>query len=586
MQIEYGLKKGTTENTYLIQGASAAALVDVPDQAFSQAFLKALASKLSPGSLQHLVLGHVSPKRVATLVALAGARPESAPPLNVWCSNPAAKLLETALADDAATSARLSVQVVRAGDTLDLGSGHQLQFVLTPTPRWPDGMCTYDPATQLLFTHKLFRWRAVTLERWPLSPPCLLHPEPYLQNSQLFCSARQAEAALERLPITAQFGRPSYSGKSGIDVVKADLGYVWNAVLGALKLDLRSSAALARTTQSLTDGITTAALCPLHGPVVRSSLTELVRDAYGNTSALAQAISRGIMKAGVGIETVNCEQSSGEEVAAIVKKCSGFAIGSPTLGGHMPTPIQETLGVILRDAEARAKPCGVFGSFGWSGEAVDEMEQRLKDGGFSFAFPPIRCKFKPTEAMLQTCEESGTDLAQAVKKLKKKAVKDGAGAQFSASTSSVEQAVGRVVGSLCVVTAKSGDAESAMLASWVSQASFNPPGVTLAVAKERAVEGILLQGGQFVLNVLGQDKAGPISKQLLKPFAPGETRYGDLPVRPGSASGASIASLECTVQGRMEAGDHWVLYASVTDGELQNDKVLTAVHHRKTGARY
>ena len=44
--------------------------------------------------------------------------------------------------------------------------------------------------------------------------------------------------------------------------------------------------------------------------------------------------------------------------------------GSPTLGGHMPTQVQVVLGAILREAEAKQLPCGVFGSFGWSGEAV------------------------------------------------------------------------------------------------------------------------------------------------------------------------------------------------------------------------
>ena len=39
-------------------------------------------------------------------------------------------------------------------------------------------------------------------------------------------------------------------------------------------------------------------------------------------------------------------------------------------------------------------------SFGWSGEAVDLIEGRLKDAGFKFAFDPIRCKFKPTEQTL------------------------------------------------------------------------------------------------------------------------------------------------------------------------------------------
>lgn len=59
------------------------------------------------------------------------------------------------------------------------------------------------------------------------------------------------------------------------------------------------------------------------------------------------------------------------------------------------------LGSLLREAKAKELPCGVFGSFGWSGEAVDEMKQRLKDAGFSFAFNPIRVKFKPTAKVIE-----------------------------------------------------------------------------------------------------------------------------------------------------------------------------------------
>ena len=59
------------------------------------------------------------------------------------------------------------------------------------------------------------------------------------------------------------------------------------------------------------------------------------------------------------------------------------------------------LGAILRASQAKQLPCGVFGSFGWSGEAVDEMEARLRDAGFQFGFEPIRVKFKPTAGQLQ-----------------------------------------------------------------------------------------------------------------------------------------------------------------------------------------
>lgn len=40
--------------------------------------------------------------------------------------------------------------------------------------------------------------------------------------------------------------------------------------------------------------------------------------------------------------------------------------------------VQTALGAIVRAPQARELPCGVFGSFGWSGEAVDELENRLK----------------------------------------------------------------------------------------------------------------------------------------------------------------------------------------------------------------
>lgn len=89
--------------------------------------------------------------------------------------------------------------------------------------------------------------------------------------------------------------------------------------------------------------------------------------------------------------------------------------------------------------------------------------------------------------MLQTCEESGTDLAQAVRKASARARTSKEKTAASVASSSVEQAVGRVVGSLCVVVSRSGDAESAMLASWVSQASFNPPGLTVAVSADEVL---------------------------------------------------------------------------------------------------
>ncbi|MBV8887084.1 MAG: diflavin flavoprotein, partial [Chroococcidiopsidaceae cyanobacterium CP_BM_RX_35] len=345
---------------------------------------------------------------------------------------------------------------------------------------------------------------------------------------------------------------------------------------------------------------------PGHGPIVRYSKSRLTHDyqqwsqqqqdrdmtvaliyasAYGNTATLAQAIAKGITKAGVGVESINCEFTAAAEIQAAVEKCDGFIIGSPTLGGHMPTQVQTALGIVLSTA-AKSKLAGVFGSYGWSGEAVDEIESKLKDAGYRFGFDTIRVKFKPTDITLQQGKEAGTDLAQALKKAKK--IRTPRQPISDSQIDRTEQAVGRIVGSLCVVAAKRGEVESAMLASWVSQASFNPPGLTVAVARDRAIEPLMHTGDRFVLNILQEGMN--LRRHFLKPFAPGEDRFAGLATQV-AANGCAILSealayLECTVANRIECGDHWLVYAVVDNGKVLQPGGMTAIYRRKSGSQY
>lgn len=55
----------------------------------------------------------------------------------------------------------------------------------------------------------------------------------------------------------------------------------------------------------------------------------------------------------------------------------------------------------------------------------------------------------------------------------------------------IAKAVGRLASGLYIVTAAHNNARSAMVASWVSQASFEPLGLTIAVAKDRAIESMM-----------------------------------------------------------------------------------------------
>ncbi|HBY77555.1 MAG TPA: diflavin flavoprotein A, partial [Cyanobacteria bacterium UBA11148] len=154
----------------------------------------------------------------------------------------------------------------------------------------------------------------------------------------------------------------------------------------------------------------------------------------------------------------------------------------------------------------------------------------------------------------------------------------------------LEKALGRISGGLYIITAKKGEVKSAMLASWVTQASFKPLGLTIAVAKDRAIESLMQVGDRFVLNILEEGNYQGLMKHFLKRFPPGADRFEGVKTQ-SAANGSPIltdalAYLECNVETRMELSDHWIVYASVDMGRVSKADALTAVHHRKVGNYY
>ncbi|MEH2162759.1 MAG: diflavin flavoprotein [Nostoc sp.] len=539
-EIEYALAKGTTANSYLIE-SDKTAIIDPPGETFTDIYLEALQQRFHLEDLDYVILGHINPNRAATLKALL----EIAPQITFVCSNPGAINLRSALENP-----DLQILVMRGEEILDLGNGHNLQFIPTPNPRYADQLCTYDPQTEVLYTDKLFGAHVCGDQVFDEGWEVYNEDRRYYFDCLMAPHARQVETALDKL---ADFPVRMYATGHG-PLVRYGL--------------IELTKAYREWSQQQTSADLTVAL--------------IYASAYGNTATLAQAIARGITKAGVAVESINCEFTEPEEIRAAVEKAGGFIIGSPTLGGHAPTPVQTALGIVLSTA-TNNKLTGVFGSFGWSGEAVDLIEAKLKDAGYRFGFDTIRVKFKPDDATLQLCEEAGTDFAQALKKARKVRLP-------SQPATTVEQAVGRIVGSLCVMTAKEGDRSSAMLASWVAQASFNPPGLTIAVAKERAVETLTHTGNKFVLNILKEGNHLGLMKHFLKPFGPGQDRFADIAAEVAENGSPiltdALAYLECSVQNRMESGDHWLVYATIENGKLLDNDGITAVHHRKSATHY
>ena len=540
-EVEYSRQKGTTSNSYLIQ-ADKIALIDPPGQSFTQIYLETLTQHLDLRKLDYIILQHVNPNRLATVQILA----RQAPQAKIICSKPAVKALEAALVFPEQQS---QIHVVRDNDTLDLGGGHQLQFVSVTTPRWVDGLCTYDPQSKILYTDKFFgahlcdepifddNWKQLNLDR-RFYFDCLHATQ-----------TKQLETALAKF--------------------KAFDGKIYAPAHGSLV-----KYSLSRFSYD-------------YQQWCREQLTQefkviiLYASAYGNTATLASAIAHGLVQSGVAVESINCELASTEEITTAVRSCDGFIIGSPTLGGHAPTQIQTALGIVLANA-AKTKLAGVFGSYGWSGEAIALLENKLTDAHYSFGFEPIRVCFTPTATILKECIQAGKEFTQKLKKTKR--LRTPRQAVTEIQIDRTEQAMGRIVGSLCVLTTYNNNVHRGMLTNWVSQATFNPPGVMIALDREHNRDLIGNLGDKFVLNILNEGRS------VRRNFsARSSESFGNLTTKTASNGcliiEEALAYLECTVQNFID-DDCWLIYAVVEQGEVLQSNGITAIQHRKSGSHY
>jgi flavin reductase (DIM6/NTAB) family NADH-FMN oxidoreductase RutF len=251
---------------------------------------------------------------------------------------------------------------------------------------------------------------------------------------------------------------------------------------------------------------------------------------------------------------------------------------SPASNSHVETAI----GAILAAASEK-QVIGLYEPHGDQDSSIDLLNNRFKDLGVVNAFPAIRVRENPNEATYQTCDEAGTDLGQLL--TRKQNIK-----QLKAIDADLDKALGRLAGGLYIISAAKGGARSAMLASWVAQASFKPLGFTVAVAKDRAIESFMQVGDRFVLNVLEDGNYSKLMQHFLKRFAPGADRFEGVKTQL-SKCGAPIltdalAFMECEVMSRMECSDHWIIYAIAEEGRVSKPESLTAAHHRKVGNHY
>jgi flavorubredoxin len=180
-------------------------------------------------------------------------------------------------------------------------------------------------------------------------------------------------------------------------------------------------------------------ICPGHGPILRSGWKEIVEkseqlsneyiektcnpesnilvtyvSAYGYTKQMAESVVKGIKSVKeCNVELLDIENIMLGELESKLVVSNALIVGSPTINKNTLLPVYRLFAVInpLRD---RSKKAAVFGSYGWSGEAVGLIENNLKALGFDVAVEGIRAKFAPANEKEQNLIDFGKRFAEAL----------------------------------------------------------------------------------------------------------------------------------------------------------------------------
>lgn len=158
----------------------------------------------------------------------------------------------------------------------------------------------------------------------------------------------------------------------------------------------------------------------------------------------------------------------------------------------------------------------------------------------------------------------------------------------AASKETLGKAIGKLSSGVYIVTVQANNEKHGMLATWIIQAAFNPPMLTMSVQKQRELLPFLNKGAHFSVNAISK-KNMDIFKAFARPYKEGEDRFAELKLAQINSAAPVFAEalsyMDCTVKEQIEAGDHVLILAEINNGEVLNEDE-PMLHTRKNGFQY
>jgi len=134
------------------------------------------------------------------------------------------------------------------------------------------------------------------------------------------------------------------------------------------------------------------------------------------TRRMAEAMADGIRSVDgeAAVKLFNAAKQDKNDIITEVFKAKAVLVGSPTINKGILHSIAGLLDS-LKGLGFKNKKAAAFGSYGWSGEGVKIISERLKDGGFELINDGLRTTWNPDADQLNQCFNYGAEIGKSIK---------------------------------------------------------------------------------------------------------------------------------------------------------------------------
>lgn len=371
---EYSTHRGSSYNSYLIREEKTV-LIDTVWGPFAKAYVHNLKKTVDLEKIDYVIACHGESDHSGALPELMRHIPDTP----IYCTKNGAKILKGMYHED------WNFKTVKTGDTLSLGNGKTLTFIEAPMLHWPDSMFAYLDKDAVLFSNDAFGQHYASefmfndlVDQAELFQECIKYYANILTPFSSLVTKKIKDVLALNLPL---------------DMICTSHGIIWRD----------NPAQIVETYLKWADSYQ------------ENQITILYDTMWDSTRTMAEQIAAGIREADgdVKVKLFNLAKTDKNDAVTEVFRSKAILMGSSTVNNgilvHVAALLEEIQGMKFKN-----KAAGAFGSYGWSGEAVKIMLERLDASGFTLVDKGLRMTWAPDEENMALCRAYGNQFVRSL----------------------------------------------------------------------------------------------------------------------------------------------------------------------------